>query len=238
MKVLIVGGRSPIALALCKQLIVRGDQVHLITRKRDEEIIKIASNLKITEVHECDIQDSPRALALTLQIDETVGGLGGLAFFHRYRNQESNPLDQFELEVLTPYRILDALSKRSRQSQLAIVLTTSPASESIVRDQDFFYHATKAAVAQLVRFGSVNFAGSDMRINGVNPGSFVFKERAAKFYSENPSVIDVIKQSIPLGRMASVDEVASVANFLLSKASSFVNGEIINIDGGISNLAI
>jgi enoyl-[acyl-carrier-protein] reductase (NADH) len=38
--------------------------------------------------------------------------------------------------------------------------------------------------------------------------------------------------------MANVDEIASVANFLLNESSSYINGEIINIDGGISNLAV
>ena len=238
MKFLIFGGRSPIALSLCKQLTQSGHEVHLATRNRDSKIIEIAADLKVAVVHECDLQDSPGSIALATQIDETVGGLDGLAFLHRYRVQESNPLDQYELEVLNPYRILDAFSKRSRHSQLAVVLTTSPASDSVVKDQDFFYHATKAGVAQLVRYGSVNFAGSNMRVNGINPGSFVYKERAADFYKQNPAVIESVKQSVPLGRMAKVEEIASVASFLLSESSSYINGEIINIDGGISNLAV
>ena len=77
-----------------------------------------------------------------------------------------------------------------------------------------------------------------MRVNGINPGSFVYKERAADFYKQNPAVIEAVKQSVPLGRMANVEEIASVASFLLSESSSYINGEIINIDGGISNLAV
>jgi NAD(P)-dependent dehydrogenase (short-subunit alcohol dehydrogenase family) len=76
-----------------------------------------------------------------------------------------------------------------------------------------------------------------MRTNGINPGTYVYKERASNFYKENPDILKTAERQIPLGRIATVDEIAAVAMFLLSDQSSFINGTVITIDGGLSNFA-
>ena len=235
MAALVYGGRSPIALALCEQLADSGQEVHLITRNRDEAIVKLAGEHKCKHVHECDLEDAKVSIALALEIDDKVGGLEAVAFVHRYRNQTSNPLKQYEVEVYTPYEIIEALAERSRNKQCSVVLTTSPAARNIVGDQDFQYHASKAALSQLVRFGSIRFAANNLRINGVSPGSFIFKQRAAEFYAKNPDVVARANKLIPLARMGTVTEIANVAAFLLSDKSSYVNGQILEVDGGLSN---
>ena len=235
MAALVYGGRSPIALALCEQLADSGQEVHLITRNRDEAIVNLASEHHCEHVHQCDLEDAKVSIALALEIDDKVGGLEAVAFVHRYRNQTSNPLKQYEVEVYTPYEIIEALAERSRNKQCSVVLTTSPAARNIVGDQDFQYHASKAALSQLVRFGAVRFAANNLRINGVSPGSFIFKQRAAEFYAKNPDVVARANQLIPLARMGTVTEIANVAAFLLSDKSSYVNGQILEVDGGLSN---
>ena len=235
MAALVYGGRSPIALALCEQLADSGQEVHLITRNRDEAIVKLASEHKCKHVHECDLENAEKSIALALEIDDKVGGLEAVAFVHRYRNQTSNPLKQYEVEVYTPYEIIEALAERSRNKQCSVVLTTSPAARNIVGDQDFQYHASKAALSQLVRFGAVRFAANNLRINGVSPSSFIFKQRAAEFYAKNPDVVARANKLIPLARMGTVTEIANVAAFLLSDKSSYINGQILEVDGGLSN---
>ena len=235
MAALVYGGRSPIALALCEQLAAAGQEIHLVTRHRDEVIVKLASDHNCKHVHECDLEDAKKSIALALEIDSKVDGLDAVAFVHRYRTAISNPVKQYEVEVYTPYEIIDALASQSRDKQCAVVLTTSPAARNIVGDQDFQYHASKAALSQLVRFGAVRFASKNLRVNGVSPGSFVFKQRAADFYAKNPEVVARANRLIPLARMGNVNEIASVASFLLSDKSSYMNGQILEVDGGLSN---
>ena len=236
MVALVYGGRSPIALALCRQLSESGQEVHLITRNRDETLVKLASNHNCKHVHECDLENQESSIALALEIDKKTGGLEAIAFVHRYRSQTSNPIKQYEVEVYTPFKIIESMAGQSRDKQCAVVVTTSPAGRTVVGDQDFQYHASKAALSQLVRFGSVRFSANNLRINGVSPGSFIFKERAAEYYSKNPEVVANANKLIPLSRMGTVTEIANVALFLLSEKSSYLNGQILEIDGGLSNL--
>ena len=236
MVALVYGGRSPIALALCRQLSESGQEVHLITRNRDETLVKLASNHNCKHVHECDLENQESSIALALEIDKKTGGLEAIAFVHRYRSQTSNPIKQYEVEVYTPFKIIESMAGQSRDKQCAVVVTTSPAGGTVVGDQDFQYHASKAALSQLVRFGSVRFSTNNLRINGISPGSFIFKERAAEYYSKNPEVVANANKLIPLSRMGTVTEIANVALFLLSKKSSYLNGQILEVDGGLSNL--
>ena len=236
MSALVYGGRSPIALEICKQLAGAGHEVHLVTRVLDDAITKLAKENDCVEVHECDLEDSVKSIKLALKIDSRVGGLDAVAFAHRYRSDVLAPLKQYSVEVYTPYEILEALAKRERSRQCAVVLLTSPAAHSVVGDQDFQYHASKAAISQLVRYGSVLFAARNLRINGLSPGSYIFKQRAAVFYGRNPQIVERANNLIPLSRMGTVNEIASVALFLLSKQSSYLNGQILEVDGGLSNL--
>ncbi len=235
MVALVYGGRSPIALALCRQLSESGQEVHLVTRNRDEKIIKLASDHNCKNVHESDLENQESSIALALEIDKKAGGLEAIAFVHRYRSQLQNPIKQYEVEVYTPFKIIESMASQSRDKQCAVVLMTSPAGRTVVGDQDFQYHASKAALSQLVRFGSVRFSANNLRINGVSPGSFIFKERAAEYYSKNPDVVANAKKLIPLARMGTVTEIANVAAFLLSDKSSYINGQILEVDGGLSN---
>ena len=236
MSALVYGGRSPIALEICKQLAGVGHEVHLVTRILDDAITKLAKENDCVEVHDCDLEDSVKSIELALKINSRVGGLDAVAFAHRYRSEVAAPLKQYSVEVYTPYEILKALAASQRSKQCAVVLLTSPAAHSVVGDQDFQYHASKAALSQLVRYGSVRFAASQLRINGLSPGSFIFKQRAADFYAKNPQIVDRANKLIPLSRMGTVNEIASVAQFLLSKQSSYLNGQILEVDGGLSTL--
>jgi NAD(P)-dependent dehydrogenase (short-subunit alcohol dehydrogenase family) len=208
----------------------------LITRHRDEKIVEIAKEHDCKHVHECDLENPENSIALALEIDKKASGLEAIAFVHRYRSQVSNPIKQYEVEVYTPFKIIESIASQSRDKQCAIVLTTSPAGRTVVGDQDFQYHASKAALSQLVRFGSVRFSANNLRINGISPGSFIFKERAAEYYSKNPEVVAKANKLIPLSRMGTVTEIAKVALFLLSEKSSYLNGQILEVDGGLSNL--
>ena len=238
MSFLIFGGRSPIALALCKLIAENNLDVLLVTRKIDPELSELVEKLKLKSLIECDLEDSTSAVALASRIDQESKGLQGIAFLHRYRSENPKSFVQYSVEVDTPFRILDAISKQKRLNECSIVFATSPAATEVVSDQDFQYHASKAAVNQIIRFGSVNFAKFGLRVNGINPGLFVYKERASKFYKENPEILEEAIKKVPLGRIASVEEIASVTFFLLTAASSYINGQIINIDGGISNTTL
>ncbi len=68
-------------------------------------------------------------------------------------------------------------------------------------------------------------------VNGIGPG--YFKTELNRALYENPDFDAWVKQRTPAGRWGEVDELKGVAVFLASDASSFVNGQVIYVDGGV-----
>ena len=86
------------------------------------------------------------------------------------------------------------------------------------------YSVVKHAINGLTRYVSTYWADKNVRCNSICPGG-VFNNQPEDFLNKVSSLI-------PLGRMANKDEVNGLIIYLLSNASSYVNGSIINIDGG------
>jgi NAD(P)-dependent dehydrogenase (short-subunit alcohol dehydrogenase family) len=88
----------------------------------------------------------------------------------------------------------------------------------------------------LVRYFAVMLASKGIRVNCVSPCTFVKQENQA-FYSQNEKLRNLFKLVIPLGRMGNAVDSANVIAFLCSPQSSFVTGQKITVDGGVSLLS-
>lgn len=91
------------------------------------------------------------------------------------------------------------------------------------------YNVTKAGVIMLTRQLARELSGK-VRVNAVAPG--VIKTRFAEALWGNEAILDRILASNPMGRVGVPEEVAAAVLFLASDAASYVNGEVLVIDGG------
>jgi len=93
------------------------------------------------------------------------------------------------------------------------------------------YGATKAAVANLTKSLSVEWASHKIRINAVAPG-MIDTPAIAVLRQHEPERFARILEKIPMGRAGLPEEVATLIVFLASDASSYITGQVIRIDGG------
>jgi NAD(P)-dependent dehydrogenase (short-subunit alcohol dehydrogenase family) len=91
------------------------------------------------------------------------------------------------------------------------------------------YDVTKAGVIMLTRQLARELGGR-VRVNCIAPG--LFKTRFAEALWNNEGIRERVVQSNPFGRIGSPEEIAGAAVFLVSDAASYVNGQILVIDGG------
>lgn len=91
------------------------------------------------------------------------------------------------------------------------------------------YNITKAGVIMLTRQLARELGGK-VRVNAVAPG--LVKTRFAEALWGNPEILDRVLAQNPMGRIGTPDEIASGVLFLASDAASYVNGEVLVIDGG------
>ena len=91
--------------------------------------------------------------------------------------------------------------------------------------------AAKAGIDSLTRTLAAEWGPSGIRVNGLAPGPVDGTEGVRRLVSDSARLD--IEQQCPLGRMATIDEVANAALFLCSNASAFITGVTLVIDGGL-----
>lgn len=89
------------------------------------------------------------------------------------------------------------------------------------------YSASKAGVVGITKSVARELVSRGIRCNAIAPG-FIGTEMTAEF-SDNEAVIE----TIPMKRMGKPEEVAELIAFLASEKSSYITGQVINIDGGM-----
>ncbi|MDP1568505.1 MAG: glucose 1-dehydrogenase [Vicinamibacterales bacterium] len=96
------------------------------------------------------------------------------------------------------------------------------------------YCASKAAVDQLTRCAALDWAPHGVRVNAVNPGVVVtnLHRRGGMDEEKYAAFLERSRETHPLGRPGTVDEVAELILFLASDRAAWITGETISIDGG------
>lgn len=92
------------------------------------------------------------------------------------------------------------------------------------------YSASKAGVIGFTKSVAREFAGKNLRINAIAPG-FIETDMTDKL---GEGIKDNLLVNIPMGRIGEAEEIANVALFLASDLSSYVTGQVIGVNGGMS----
>jgi NAD(P)-dependent dehydrogenase (short-subunit alcohol dehydrogenase family) len=100
------------------------------------------------------------------------------------------------------------------------------------------YSGAKAAVSNLTQWLAVHFSKVGIRVNAIAPGFFSTTQNRSLLYNADGSLTDRSKKILgmtPLERFGKEDELTGTLLWLVSeKASGFVNGVVVPVDGGFS----
>lgn len=164
------------------------------------------------------------------EIDAVVNnaGMGGCESFQRLSVRKTREL--FDVNFFAPYQIMQlALRKMILQKKGAIVNMSSVASMDVASG-DGAYGATKAALNILTKDVAAEVGKIGIRVNAVAPGP-TGTDLMEKIYLTRLPESSILER-IAMGRMATVQDIANVVYFLSTDDASFINGEIIRVDGG------
>ncbi|SEI45616.1 SDR family oxidoreductase [Pseudomonas sp. NFR16] len=239
--VLITGGTSGIGLETARQFVAQGAQVIVtgVTAQRlDEARLELGENALVLTA---DLRQPESLDAVISEISRRFGRLD--VVFANAGAGNASPLEdvtaaqiheQFGLNFsgafFTVQKAAPLLSKGG-----SVILTTSFLN-AVGTPGLSILSATKAAVRSLARTLGAELAPRGIRVNAVSPGpiSTPFHSKLGLSDSQLKEVAAGIEASVPLGRFGEVGEVAKVVLFLASDQASFITGEEIVVDGGLS----
>jgi NAD(P)-dependent dehydrogenase (short-subunit alcohol dehydrogenase family) len=184
--------------------------------------------------YEADINDK---VELTGALDHIVrdnGKLNYCVFLQRYRGKGDDWEGEFKTSLTATKNVVEHLTSQFSDSQdNGVVMVSSVFAKHVGEGQAISYHVAKAGLDQMMRFYALNLGSKKIRVNGLTPFTFL-KEESKSFYTQNKPLLDLYESIVPLKRMATAEDSANVITFLCSPQASFVTGQNITVDGGLS----
>lgn len=227
-KVLIIGASSGIGRASYIRLKESCTVIGTYNKCEDESIISELHHLNVLE-DELDLSFVPEDL------DAIVYAPGSINLKPFRSLKAESFIDDFRLQAVGAIKIIQQLYSKLRKGQdPSVVLFSTVAVQS-----GFPFHsqvsASKGAIEGLTKALAAEFAPA-IRVNAIAP-SITQTKLSEKFLS-NESKLEANQSRHPLKRIGQPEDISNMVEFLISEKASWITGQIITIDGGISSLKL
>ena len=245
-KVAIVTGSSRgIGRAIAEALADAGARVVISSRKQAScDEVAAAINARCGEGRAIAIEASiSNKAALEALVQNASSQLGPIDIL--VCNAASNPYygptlgindDQFrkilENNILSTHWLVQMVAPGMIERKSGSIVIVSSIGAYMGSDVIGTYHLSKATDLAMVRNLAVEFGPHKVRVNAISPG--VTRTDFAKALWEDPTMAAAFSQHVPLRRFGEPGEMAGAALFLASDASSYVTGQAIVVDGGMT----
>lgn len=223
-RVVVSGGASGIGAATCAHLAAVGYE-------------PIPADLAPGDgVRHLDVADEQSWSALFDEVGEAgpVMGLVNCAGIRTRNLIVDTSVDEFErhlrVNVTGTWLGIRELFRRHPQGASAAVVNIASVNAVIAVPGQAHYVASKGGIAALTKAAAIEGASLGVRVNAIAPGPIrtpMTEERLV-----DPAQVEWLEGRVPMGRVGEAPEMASVVEFLLSDASSYVTGTTIYADGG------
>ena len=235
----VTGGGSGIGLAIAKRLANEGAHVVITGRRQGvlDEALALLGDAGTAIV--ADVSQSSRLEALYenvqrrfSRIDVLIVNAGGGVHAPLGQITEAQIDQQFATNVKgVVLTIQGALSLLAPGSSVVIIGSSASIDPGPTMS---IYGGTKAAIRNMMRSWIIELRGSGIRMNMLSPGPTNTDSLRAAFGDKAEEGLAFLQAKSPLARIGEPAEIASVAVFLASDASSYINGVELFADGGAS----
>jgi len=245
---LVTGGSRGIGRAICVAFGAQGHAVVAAGRDANAltetaRLVREAGGADPSYVT-CDMRDASAieemvrtVIARHGRIDILVNNAGGGTSTRPMTSDETPDadwLDTIDLNLTSVFRTCKAVTPQMKSRRSGVIVTVaSIASRQPSNLSGIAYTAAKSGLAGLNRHLAKELGPFGIRVNAVAPGIIGSERVQAKFDTYTEAERTAINARIPLGRIGTMEEVASVVAFLASPAASYVHGALIDINGGM-----
>ncbi len=244
---LVTGGSRGIGEMIAEGYVVNGVKTYISSRKAEA---CDATAARLSRQGECisvpaDLSNTDGIAALARQIGSFENRLDILV--NNAGATWGAPLDEFpesgwdkvmDINVKSPFFLVQALlplleNGASGKDPSRIIMIGSVDGLNVNCLPTFSYGPSKAAVHHLARTLASHLAARNITVNAIAPGPFPSRMMAHTLKTQG----ERIRAGVPLKRIGEPDDIAGAAIYLASRASNYVTGVVIPVDGGIVGAA-
>lgn len=226
---LIVGASSGIGKSLANKLAESGNQV--FATYNDHPVENSSPNISYSHLNVMDSELDLNFLPEKLDGIAYCPGSINLKPFARIKPEAF--IEDFDLQVVGAVKVLQAVASRLKASENAAVVLFS----TVAVQLGFNFHtqvaASKGAIEGLTRSLAAEWAPT-IRVNAIAP-SITDTPLASKLLGSDEKK-EANAQRHPLKKIGSPEDIAEMATFLLSNQSSWISGQVLHVDGGMSSI--
>jgi gluconate 5-dehydrogenase len=239
---LITGSSAGIGLALARGLAQAGAQVVLNGRdakKLDAAAAALRSEGHTVHAHCFDVTD---ASAVKQHIDKIEHDIGGIdILINNAGIQRRNPLHEFDhkdwhdlmqTNLDSVFFVGQAVAQHMITRKKGRIINICSVQSELGRPGISPYMATKGALKMLTKGMAIDWGPLGLNVNGIGPG--YFKTELNEKLVNDTTFSAWLTNRTPSRRWGDVEELAGAGVFLSSDASTFVNGHILYVDGGVT----
>lgn len=234
---IITGGSRGIGLGIAKAFIDHGARVIITARGQaglDEAVGQLGANAIGKRCDNADPADIARVVGEAWAlgpIDVLVNNAGISPY---YKRSDHVTVEEFDSVVQvnlrgTYFATVEVVKRWIEEGRGGSVINVSSMAGLTPLERQGVYGATKAGIHQMARTMALEWAGSNIRVNSIAPG-WVGTDLTDSLFASRHG--ERLLADIPMGRVASEDDIQGAAVYLASDASSYVTGVVLPVDGG------
>lgn len=235
-KVLVTGGTKGIGLAIVKEMVELGADVIAVARQKSDDVV---FNNSSVEFWAGDVSDADSRTKLIQKIESKWGKLDVLVNnvgtnirkkMVEYTEAEYRKL--FEINLFSMVELTRMAFPLLQKSGKASVVSIASVAGSFDVQSGPPYGMTKAAIIQLTKHLAVEWSPFNIRVNVVSP--WYIETPLTQPVLTNPERLQKILDRTPMNRVGQPEEVASLVAYLAMDKASYITGQNIMVDGGMS----